>query len=158
MYFVVVAAREASALPAALPSFSLYTDADDREWARLDAQAGEVLRLDALLRARDASLVQQHERVRQFEEQMAHRERLIAERDARLVLLQGGGEASQRELDAARAEIASLEQRCTALEAERQRLEGAVKAQERIIAYRQSIRWWMLLPWVRARRLWQRLT
>jgi SAM-dependent methyltransferase len=158
MYFVVVAAREASALPAATPALSLYTDADDREWARLDGQAAEVMRLDALLRERDASLAQRHGHVQHLEELVAYRDRIIVERDAQLAALHDGGEASRRELATLRSEAASLEQRCSALETERQRLDAAIKAQERIIAYRQSMHWWMLLPWVRARRLWQRLT
>jgi hypothetical protein len=100
-----VAARDPAALPPALPTLSLYTDADDREWARLDAQAAEVLRLDALLKARDD----------------------------------------------ANAALASAQQAAKALRDEIERLERAIAAQERIIAYRQSARWWVLLPWMRVR-------
>jgi len=45
----------------------------------------------------------------------------------------------------------------TALGAECERLERAVTAQERIIAYRQSARWWFSLPWLRLRLWWQRV-
>jgi len=41
--------------------------------------------------------------------------------------------------------------------AECERLERAIAAQERIIAYRQSARWWFSLPWLRVRLWWQRL-
>jgi hypothetical protein len=116
------------------------------------------MRLDALLRERDASLAQRHGHVQHLEELVAYRDRIIVERDAQLAALHDGGEASRRELATLRSEAASLEQRCSALETQRQRLDAAIKAQERIIAYRQSMHWWMLLPWVRARRLWQRLT
>ena len=43
-----------------------------------------------------------------------------------------------------------------ALAAERERLERALAAQERIIAYRQSARWWLALPWLRMRMLWRK--
>jgi SAM-dependent methyltransferase len=56
MYFVVVAARREAALPASFPALSLFTDRDDAELARIDAQAREVLRLDRLLVARDEEL------------------------------------------------------------------------------------------------------
>jgi hypothetical protein len=42
-----------------------------------------------------------------------------------------------------------------ALRAEGERLERALAAQERIIAYRQSARWWLALPWLRVK-LWLR--
>jgi hypothetical protein len=43
------------------------------------------------------------------------------------------------------------------LREENARLERAIAAQERIIAYRQSARWWIALPWIRARAWIQRL-
>jgi hypothetical protein len=45
-----------------------------------------------------------------------------------------------------------------ALQNECGRLERAIAAQERIIAYRQSARWWLKLPWIRVKLLWKRLT
>jgi len=39
----------------------------------------------------------------------------------------------------------------------RDRLQKEIDAQERIIAYRASARWWLKLPWIRARRLWTRI-
>ena len=37
-------------------------------------------------------------------------------------------------------------------------LERALSAQERLIAYRQSFRWWIALPWMRVKLAWARLT
>ncbi|MEO8755349.1 MAG: hypothetical protein ABI624_22025, partial [Casimicrobiaceae bacterium] len=63
--------------------------------------------------------------------------------------------ASARD-DAASA-LASALQNLATLTAEGERLERALAAQERIIAYRQSARWWVALPWVRIRLWWQRV-
>jgi len=41
--------------------------------------------------------------------------------------------------------------------ADRDRLAAEIAAQERIIGYRESVRWWLLLPWLRARRFWNRI-
>ena len=46
----------AAALPAAGPALSIFSDRDEAELARLDAQAAEVLRLDGLLKERDTAL------------------------------------------------------------------------------------------------------
>jgi hypothetical protein len=56
----------------------------------------------------------------------------------------------------ARAED-ELRQQIAALVAHRDRLQKEIDAQERIIAYRASGRWWLKLPWIRARRLWTRI-
>jgi hypothetical protein len=53
--------------------------------------------------------------------------------------------------DDANAALASAQQAAKALRDEIERLERAIAAQERIIAYRQSARWWVLLPWMRVR-------
>jgi hypothetical protein len=44
------------------------------------------------------------------------------------------------------------------LEAEVGRLDRALEAQDRIISYRQSFRWWLGLPWLRMKLAWKRLT
>lgn len=164
MYFVVLAARHAGALPAAGPRLSLFADRDDSELARIDARAAEVLRLDALLGERDASLDRQSAHVRHLEELVARRERLVEERDAQLAALvserdalAAGRDELQRARDKARAELASAQHSITALRAEADRLERALAAQERIIAYRQSARWWLALPWLRLKLWWQRV-
>lgn len=161
MYFLVLAARAASVLPEPGPRLSLFADRDDAELARIDARAGEVLRLDALLRERDAALDRQTAHVRHLEELVAVREKLIGERDSALA----GAAAERNELevrlvrahDEARAELASARQAVTALQDEGVRLERALAAQERIIAYRQSARWWFALPWLRVKLWWQRV-
>ncbi|HEX4885499.1 MAG TPA: methyltransferase domain-containing protein [Casimicrobiaceae bacterium] len=54
--------------------------------------------------------------------------------------------------------FAQIEDAVAAFRRENERLEKAAAAQERIIGYRQSLRWWLKLPLVRARLAWQRLT
>ena len=172
MYFVVVAAREESDLPAPAPSLSLFCDAGDGALARLDAQSAEVLRLDALLRERDEALDRQTVHVRHLEELAQFRERLVVERDGQLeaanatreaiearqagalrVARSEGAEQARNEQSAERAES---ERAISALRTECGRLERAIAAQERIIVHRQSIRWWFALPWLRLRLWWQR--
>lgn len=136
MYFVVVAAREAAALPPAFPSLSLFTDADDAEQRRVDHEAREVMRLDGLLRARDTELRDFVRHSRELEAMVAHRDDVLA--------------ARARSEDDLRQQLASVG-------ADRDRLQKEIDTQERIIAYRASGRWWLKLPWIRARRLWTRI-
>ena len=133
MYFVVVAARTDAALPETSRSLSLFTDIDDAELERVDHEAREVMRLDGLLRTRDEELRDQFRHARELEAMIEHRDHSIDE--------------------LTRAEAAV---RAT-LAAERERLTAEIAAQERIINYRQSARWWVKLPWIRARRLWNRM-
>lgn len=178
MYFLVVAARDEHALPAELPALSLFSDVADTELARIDAQSAEVLRLDALLRSRDESLDRSTGHIHHLEQLVAVRERLVEERDAQLratydalaandARARGEAEALKRacltasvdrdtavaQRDAARAEAASRAEAQAAYAAEADRLGRAVQAQERIIAHRQSLRWWLALPWLRLRML-----
>ncbi len=136
MYFVVMAARTPAALPATFPSLSLFTDSDDRELERIDHEAREVLRLDSLLRTRDDEFRDQVRHSHELEAMVAQRDRVINERTA-------AEDALQAQLRAAIAE--------------RDRLAGQVAAQERIMMYRESVRWWCTLPLLRARRLWNRM-
>ncbi len=170
MYSIVVAAKSVDAMPAALPYVSIFSDAGEAELARLDAQAADVLRLDGLLRERDASIARSDEHVRHLEELVAYRERIVVERDAQLASLDAARESLQAERDALRGELAaalasrddatsalaSARQAAGALTEEAARLERAIAAQERIIAHRQSLRWWAQLPWLRAKLWWQR--
>ncbi|MCC6194320.1 MAG: class I SAM-dependent methyltransferase [Burkholderiales bacterium] len=175
MYHVVVAAKRAEVLPPPAPMLSLFSDREESELARLDAQAAELLRLDGLLAERDGALDKSAAHIRHLEELVAYRERLVEERDAQLAAASASVADALGERDTAReecereaaartgeaaaraAEAASARQAIGALEAEAQRLERAVTAQERIIAYRQSVRWWLALPWLRCKLLWQRL-
>jgi len=118
LYYIVVAAAAERALPRPGLRLSLYTDRADSERARAEANAAAVLRLDALLKERDA---------------------------ANATLTQ-----RQSEFAKAGAAVASLQH-------ELKELEAALAAQERIIAYQQSLRGWLRAPlgWaLRARRHW----
>jgi len=75
------------------------------------------------------------------------RDVLLAERDAaRSQVLEAA-----RARDAAATALGSARQAVDALREENERLERAIAAQERIIAYRQSVRGWLTLPWHRLR-------
>ena len=140
LYFIVIAARSADALPAHVPALSLYADGDDTEWMRIDREAREVLRLDGLLRTRDDQLREQSRYARELRAMVEYRDGVIAERDRALADL-------CVEMDTVRAAHA----------VERERLVRQIEAQERVVAYRASVRWWLLLPLVRARRVWTRI-
>lgn len=147
MYFIVVAARAAAALAPAAPAISLFTDATDSELKRSEENSREVLRLDALLKEREAVLAR-------LAEHIGHLESLVAQRDAELNANRAEHEAQLAQRAKA---IGALEKRVAeliaTLRAEQARLEAALAAQERIIAYRQSVRWWLRLPWIRVK-LW----
>ncbi len=177
MYFVVVAARTATAKLPATPRVSLFSDPAELELARFDARAADVLRLDTLLRERDGALDRQSAHVLHLEQLIEAREAIIVERDAQLEAaaqardrlitehhtlvverdtLAGERSAVLRARDTANEALGSARQAVEALQAERARLEGALAAQERLIAYRQSLRGWLSLPWMRAWLWWQR--
>ena len=161
MYFVVVAAREAAALPAVGPRVSLFTDAADSELKRAEANSREVLRLDTLLKDRDAALARQTGHLQHLEALVAERERIVVERDRQLAEINAAREThlaqARAQLSERAATIGRHEARIAKLEVEEARLNAALEAQERIIAYRQSLRWWLQLPWLRARRLLDRM-
>ena len=145
MYFIVLAARSQTALPRDAPRISLFADAEDSEGRRAETNAQEVLRLDQLLVESNAALQRQAERAQQLEIQA---ERAVGELNA--------ARAEHEVQIAQRARmIGALEGRVQELVAlvrsEQARLEAALSAQERIIAYRQSFRWWLKLPWIRVR-------
>jgi len=164
MYFVVVAARTQAALPAAGVLLSLFTDRAEAELSRIDGMSAEVIRQDSLLHERDAQIARQADHVRHLEDiaaerdaglarQAAHvrhleeiaayRESIVVERDAQLA-------DANAALGSARQAVAAQSEECG-------RLERAIHAQERIIAYRQSARWWFSLPWLRVQLWWQRV-
>jgi SAM-dependent methyltransferase len=144
LYYIVVAAQRADALPGGSPALSLYADGDDTEWTRIDRVAREVLRLDGLLRTRDDELLAQHRTLEELRAMVEYRNEVIAERDRVEAALRADFAGA---LDAERAAHA----------AERARLVREIEAQERIVAYRASIRWWLRLPLVLARRAWLRM-
>jgi ubiquinone/menaquinone biosynthesis C-methylase UbiE len=179
MYFIVIAARDPAALPPET-TVSLFTDAEDSELRRAEANAREVMRLDGLLGKNDAAFEQHGEHIRHLEGMVVERERMIdereaavqrhsahilhlekvlaerdqvvAERDRTLAELQAQREAETAKAIAAEKQLISLEVGRTRLESERTRIEGALAAQERAIAYLESFRGWTGWPWRRLRR------
>jgi hypothetical protein len=140
MYFIVVAAKAPDALPSGMVGVSLLSDVEDSEGQRAAANAVEVLRLDALLTQANAALDRQAAHV-------LHLETLVAERDRAMDAL---ARQSAEALAMARAE---RDQMRTALGAEIERLNALIKDLERSVTYRQGVRWWLTLPWLRLRRL-----
>jgi hypothetical protein len=164
LYFVVVAAKDASALPAPGPRLSICGDVAESELARVDAQAREALRLDGLLKDRDATCDRQTLHIGHLEQLVAERERIVVERDGQLEALNAALVTARdalvqrdHEVREARRRIAALEDQNDSLMADQARLDAALAAQERIIAHRQSLQWWARLPWLRAKLAWQRL-
>ncbi|MEJ7668531.1 MAG: class I SAM-dependent methyltransferase [Casimicrobiaceae bacterium] len=157
MYFVVVAARAAEDLPPPGPAVSLFSDHDGAELSRLDAQAQDVLRLDSLLKERDRALDTQAAHIEHLEELVAFRERIVVERDGQLAAITAERETITRERERVQRMHVATEYALAAQRTEFERLERALTAQERIIAYRQTLRWWLALPWLRLKLWWQRV-
>jgi SAM-dependent methyltransferase len=142
MYFVVVAARSAGALPAAAVHGSLFTDAEETEQKRAQANASEVLRQDALLKSRDMALDRQTSHVHHLETLIADHERVIADKDGQLAALDAVRQQREQlialrdrelaERDRLLAErdaaIAAFQEKVDALERERRRQDDAMTA------------------------------
>ena len=62
-----------------------------------------------------------------------------------------------RERTLAQEKHAVVEHALAVQRTEFERLERALTSQERIIAYRQTLRWWLALPWLRMKLWWQRV-
>jgi len=139
MYFIVVAARRTQTLPAPGPRMSLLADAADSEGTRAAFNAGEVLRLDALLRGANAALASSEKRLAEQQDLAGRRGQLLAMREAQLEA------AAERE----RAAIAEREHSIDALRNECVRLNGVADALEREVTRRQGVRWWLALPLIR---------
>jgi ubiquinone/menaquinone biosynthesis C-methylase UbiE len=152
MYFVVVAARSVTAVLPVAPG-SLFADADDTELKRNESNAREVLRLDALLREHIATIDRQTGQIHDLEAIVAERERIIGDMDRDLQELNAAREERDRQLAELAQTNAGLESRFVALNAEQNRLHAALQAMELAVAYRQSARWWVKLPWFRVK-LW----
>ena len=175
MYFIVLAAREAEALPPAGAGVSLFTDAEESELKRAEATDREVLRLDGLLKElrealdrqaghvlhletlvaererllgeRDAAVQRQTAHIHHLETLLVERERIIGERDRALAEANVARESHPEKIAALEKQVISLEVGHARLESERTRLEAALTAQERAIAYLQSVRGWLGWPW-----------
>jgi hypothetical protein len=100
-----------------------------------------------------AALAQATAARNQVAELEAVRDVLQSERDAARVDVLGVARAR----DDATTALGSARQAMDALRDENARLERAIAAQERIIGYRQTMRWWLALPWNRLRALVRRL-
>lgn len=152
MYFVVVAARSANAVIPVAPG-SLFADADDSELKRNEFNAREVLRLDTLLKEHIATLDRQAGHIQHLETIVAEHDRIVGDMDRRLQELNAAREERNRQLAELALTNAALESRIAALGAEQNRLHAALRATELAVAYRQSARWWVKLPWFRVK-LW----
>jgi ubiquinone/menaquinone biosynthesis C-methylase UbiE len=173
MYFIVVAARTSAALPAAAVGGSLFTDAEETEQKRAQANASEVLRQDALLKDRDAALDRQTAHVHHLEALIAERERVVADKDGQLAALDAVRQQREQLIALRDRELAErdrmLTEQAAALEQERRRQDDALKAfdaertalrqqiasRDQTIAVRQTFRWWLSVPWRRLG-LWRR--
>jgi ubiquinone/menaquinone biosynthesis C-methylase UbiE len=148
MYFIVIAARSAATLPSADVGLSLFADRSDTELARLDGQAREVIRLDGLLGEMNATIEKLTARVQHLEE-------TVVDRDAKLTEIRVERDALLSQLKAVMVERNAVS---AALDTAREELAGHVAWQKKLeqqIAYRQSVRWWLRLPWFRVKLLWQ---
>jgi len=149
MYFVVVAARSAANLTQEDAALSLFTDRSEVELKRLDDQAREILRIDSLVGEKNAQLKARGARVDYLEEIAAHREaqrvELAVERDALLSQL-NASIAGRRELESALDRARQ----------EHESLQDLIAEQQRVIDYRQTAKWWLALPWARAKLAWKR--
>jgi hypothetical protein len=125
-------------------------------WPASVAETGDYVAFAALARASETS--------RADAADSRHR-MLHAEESARIEAHRRASEAASHEatraalenvqaaLSRRNAHVDHLEQAIDAYRAENARLDAAVAAQERIIGYRQSLRWWLRLPFVRVK-LW----
>ena len=113
---------------------------------------------EKLVEERDAALAQRDASLGEANARAAHGERLVAERDAGLASAHRRIGEVERQHAQVRETLEAAQRRTGEVEAECARLDRALEAQERIIAYRQSLRWWFRLPWVRAKLAWKRFT
>ena len=160
----------------------LVAERDD-ELRRVNARADRLEQIasarERLVAERDGLLARTNDHVKHLEELAAFRERVVVERDAELAArrtelaardarIEADGRtlalAQQRIADAerlhaeTRARLAEARRRIAEVEAECGRLDRALDTQERIIAYRQSFRWWLTLPWMRVKLMLSRLS
>jgi uncharacterized small protein (DUF1192 family) len=120
-------------------------------WPVDSAHVGEFAALAALAAAHHANVLASGRRHDELVELAhLHQRNLAAEVSAHA--------ATRAQRDDLVADVASLGEEIAALKQEIGRLDAAVRAQERIIAYRQSARWWLALPFLRMKLWWRRVT
>ena len=119
---------------------------------------------ERIVEERDAQLVAVNAARESFERALAaaHVARGSLEQeiaDARAAMqasTQRAGRIGQDRSHGRERELAQVRGAVLALQTECKSLEAALAAQERIIAYQQSLRWWLHLPWLRLKRAWRR--
>jgi SAM-dependent methyltransferase len=158
LYYIVLAAKSGAALPAALPRLSLYIDRDDSLRQQADSDAREALRLDR-------TLIEREEVITKAAAHITHLEEIVAEHRRTIVKLEEMRSASEHAMVSARdalvqrdAELRAAREDVAQRRVEQARIDAALAAQERIITYRQCLRWWIKYPLVRTRLWWQNLT
>ena len=127
------------------PALSLFTERDDASGSASTRRRARCCVSTRFSSSVTASLQARPRRVLHFQA-------LVAERDRQIAPV-----ARERERSARRRWPRSGS-RFSALEDERLRLERAIAAQERIIAYRQSARWWVRCRGCACKLLWQRIS
>ena len=156
MYFIVVAAGTTAALPPAAPRVSLLSDAEDSEGKRALANAGEAMRLDALLKGSNSALDRQTGHILHLESLVAARDNIVAERDRMIAEREGTIAARDRQLAESvkqlvveKNQVVERDRINAVLQDEIARLNDSLNVNERIASYRQSFHWWLALPWKR---------
>jgi SAM-dependent methyltransferase len=172
MYHIFFAAHDARHLPSDAIDVSFLSDPGGTEMERLALQGGEIVRLDALLGERTASLNARSAHVEHLEHLVGERDRIVVERDLQL-----------RQMSET---IATLETRVGSLNEERVRtsvesarlhdevakyvgdvaeahilnseLQAVIKNCKNVIDQQHSLKWWLLLPWIRMRAIWKNLS
>jgi hypothetical protein len=125
------------------------------EWPASLAIAGDYAVFTAVIDALVAAYAEREGAARREAHELA--QRLYAEERDHAETRRARGD-SERALAQREAHNAELLAAIDAYKAENARLEGAVAAQERIITERQSLRWWLRLPGLRARLWWRQAT
>ncbi len=125
---------------------------------QFEAAGRHVVDLEAAIAGRDASIQAVNAQAAAAVAEAAAARGEVAELEAVRDALRSERDAARKDvLEAARARdgattaLGSARQAVDALREENARLERAIAAQERIIEYRQSVRWWLTLPWIRLR-------
>jgi SAM-dependent methyltransferase len=147
VYYLVAASRGERASDVRLGA-STMVDVDEIVLGRQLRAETEGLRLDRLLVERTRELEAKAEGIAQRDAALARLTRAV---DAQRVEL----EALAAETDVARAEVARLEQileqRDRTDQARLQELHAHIRDRDQVVFYRQSWRWWLKLPLIRAK-------
>lgn len=146
--------------PAVAPNVAVRADRlrATLAWPSDLAQTGEFVVFAALARAHVEATARMRDELLALAQTHAGEIAAHAQTRASLDQVKAALETLQAALARRNADVAQLEEAVAAYQAENARLDAAVTAQERIIGYRQSLRWWLRLPFVRVKLWWHRLT